>query len=62
MKSFKMEIELVVDASAADAWSMIQTRVADIARVSKVVDVETGEFVKPVSTRVVIEMPFAKQQ
>jgi len=47
MKSFTMELELTADTCAADAWDMAQSRLADIARIIKVVDVESGEFVKP---------------
>ncbi|HEY8090813.1 MAG TPA: hypothetical protein VIF09_23285 [Polyangiaceae bacterium] len=60
MKSFKMEIELVGDACAADAWAMAQSRLADIARVIKVVDVDSGEFVKPLSARPRITMAAGK--
>jgi hypothetical protein len=62
MKSFKMEIELVADADAAEAWTMIQERVADIARVSKVVDVDACEFLKPPSSGIRIQMPIAKER
>jgi hypothetical protein len=56
MKSFKLEIELVEDVCAADAWAMVQARLADIARVTKVVDSGSGEFVKPISSRTPLPM------
>jgi hypothetical protein len=60
MKSFKMEIELVMAASAADAWAIIQERLADIARVSMVIDDEACEFVRPRSAAAGITILAAK--